>query len=680
MALSPAPQAAPAMGALYAPVAETAVVAVEAAPPLRDLLGLHTRLVEMWEESEEASRTNRGKAERDTDYRDGKQWTEAEVKALKKRGQPAITHPLIRQKIDYLLGLERAQRTDPRALPRNPNPMDEGAAEAATDALRYVCEQQRYDQTRSRAWEDILVPGWGGVEVGVKQTMRGNILVTIARCAWDRMFSDPYSSEVNYSDANYLGMVRWMDREEAMAEYGPQAREVFDECFAGNSTTETYDDRPRNVGWVQWGKRRRVRVVLIYYKDPDGVWNYAEFTKGGYLREGVSPYLDDDGQPEHPYVWRSGYIDRDNNRSGVVRDLIDLQDEVNKRRSKAMHAINSRQTYGNQKLPDVNSLRREMARVDGHVDMQGDAEFGKDFGIIPTNDIAQGNLTLLQQAMNAFEILGPNAAMQGKGTQDQSGRAIIAQQQGGAIQMGTLSDTLRDMDHEVYRKIWRRIRQFWSEQTWVRVTDDEQKPKWVGLNSPMPDPETGLPAVDPMTGQPVVQNNVAEMDIDIIVDDAPQMASLQGEQFAKLVDLGKIGIRFPDKLYLAASDLRNKGDLIRMLDEAAQSQQPNPLQQAAQQLEMRGAAAKVALTEAQALKAQGDTQLAEAEAVHRYAQAQNANSLGDEHAVHTARAVADIAHKTAQTRKMGLETAQMEMGALGAPVAPQAPYEQGMGW
>jgi hypothetical protein len=624
MAATLMPEAAP-----VAPAADANVIRVDfaAAPEAevvdtRNMLDLHTRLVEMFEESEEASRSNREKAERDTDYRDGKQWTDEEVKKLRKRGQPAITHPLIRQKVDYLLGLERAQRTDPQALPRNPNPMDEGAAEVATDALRFVCEQQRYDQTRSRAWEDILVPGWGGVEVGVKETARGKMLVTISRCAWDRIFVDPYSSAFDYSDANYLGMVRWMDRDEAMKEYGPAAARVFDECFAGSSVG-TYDDRPRHTSWLQWGKRRRVRVVLVYYKDPDGIWNFAEFTKGGYLREGVSPYLDDDGQPEHPYVWRSAYIDRDNNRSGVVRDLIDLQDEVNKRRSKAMHAINSRQTFGNRKLPDVNNLRREMARVDGHVEMEGDAEFGKDFGIIPTSDIAQGNLTLLQQAMNAFEILGPNAAMQGKGPQDQSGRAILAQQQGGAIQMGTLSDTLRDMDHEVYRKIWRRIRQFWTDETWIRVTDDEQKLKWVGLNQPVPDPATGMVAVDPMTGQPMLRNPVAEMDVDIIVDDAPHTASLHDEQFGKLVDLGKIGIRFPEKVYIAASNLRNKSDLMRMLDEAQQA--PNPLQQAVAESELQNKQADTAHKAAQAEKAQAQA----AETVQKVDREQRAQAQQD---------------------------------------------------
>ena len=151
----------------------------------------HRKLVEDFESAEDASRTNRAKAERDIDYYDSKQWTEEEVRALKKRGQPAITFPLIKQKIDFLQGLERTQRTKPRALPRTPQHEDDAAA--ATDALVYVAEDNRYEQVRSRVWKDILIAGWGGVEATIEQSQAryegapAN-RIRIVRCPWDRMF------------------------------------------------------------------------------------------------------------------------------------------------------------------------------------------------------------------------------------------------------------------------------------------------------------------------------------------------------------------------------------------------------------------------------------------------------------------------------------------------------------
>ncbi|MCZ9335754.1 hypothetical protein, partial [Klebsiella pneumoniae] len=75
-------------------------------------------------------------------------------------------------------------------------------------------------------------------------------------------------------------------------------------------------------------------------------------------------------------------------------------------------------------------------------------------------------------------------ALQGNALQKSaaSGKAIIASQQGGAMEIAPIMDALRDLDIRVYRKVWYRIRQFWTAEKWVRVTDDERNIKWLGLN------------------------------------------------------------------------------------------------------------------------------------------------------------------------------------------------------
>jgi hypothetical protein len=77
-------------------------------------------LVRLFEESEDASLEARKDAERDRDYTDSKQLTADEIATLEKRGQPPQIDNRIKTKIDYLVGLEKQQRIDPRALPRTP--------------------------------------------------------------------------------------------------------------------------------------------------------------------------------------------------------------------------------------------------------------------------------------------------------------------------------------------------------------------------------------------------------------------------------------------------------------------------------------------------------------------------------------------------------------------------------
>jgi hypothetical protein len=554
----------------------------------------HTARVEAFEASEEAQRENRKKAERDIDYYDNRQLTEEEFKALQKRGQPPISLNMIRQRIDFLQGLERTQRTKPRALPRTK--MHEQDAEAVGDALVFICDDNRYSKIRSKVWKDILTAGWGGVEITAEERRNPSQgtpshKVLARRCQWDRMWWDPYSCEDDFSDANHLGMVLWMDREAAVRQYGDDAGKVFDETISIASSGETLDDKPKTTTWIQQGKRQRIRVIQAYFIADDGEWDFCEFTKGGVLKAGPSPWLDEQGMRVHPYEWRACFVDRDNNRYGVVRDLIDPQDEINKRRSKSLHLFTARQTFGTETAAggmSVKMMREQLAKPDGHIQLGPSAEWGKNFGVIPTGDQAAGHFELLQQVMGVFETMGPNASMMGKGSGAQSGRAIQANQQGGSVQVGTQTDTLKDLDYGAYRKMWNGVRQFWTGETWIRVTDDEKNLKWVGLNSPKmqqiqtPDGQTfEQPEMDPMTGQPVIENNVAEIDVDIIIDDAPDMGSLQDEQFALLVQLKSMdqGGEIPFKAIIAAAPgLRNKAEMLTAISE--REQQPDPVKQA----------------------------------------------------------------------------------------------------
>ena len=92
---------------------------------------------------------------------------------------------------------------------------------------------------------------------------------------------------------------------------------------------------------------------------------------GGILERQESPYKDANGKPQAGFVFGSAFVDGDGDRYGVVRSWFSLQDEINKRRSKALHLMNVRQTYGNQGAGDTNKLKAEMAKPDGHIELEG---------------------------------------------------------------------------------------------------------------------------------------------------------------------------------------------------------------------------------------------------------------------------------------------------------------------
>ncbi|ARO14427.1 hypothetical protein BVG79_01081 [Ketogulonicigenium robustum] len=589
-------------------------------------------LVSRFEEAEQSGMDARAEGVRARKYYDGKQWTEAEKAALAKKKQAAITINRIRRKIDWLLGLEMQTRTDPKAFPRTPK--HQQGAQAATDAIRFVCDQQDWDGERSGVWGDMLIEGWGGVEVihDFRPPMT-QPRVVINRYAADRLFWDPHSREADFSDARYKGAVIWSDAEALKEEY-PDAADVIDASLSADfGGSGEFEDKP---SWQIWSdpKRKRVRMVLMHYIER-GVWKWAQFVRAGIVAEGESEYVDEDGDSLCPLIMASAYVGEGGDRHGVIRDMFDPQDEVNKRRSKLLHTLNTRQTAGIKgAVGSVRAMKAELANPDGHVEVDAEAveaagQLGmKAFEILPNQDQTAGQFNLLQEAKAELDLMGANSGLAGKDEAGgASGRAILARQQGGLIEIAPLTDRLSHFTREVYRQIWLRIRQFWTEETWVRVTDDERNVRFVGLNQPVTladrlgqiPPEqaqafvaqNGLFPGDPRLQQVVaIDNNVEEMDVDILIEEAPDAVTLEGETFEQLVNIATSmpGAVPPDVLIELAPGLRRevKDKLLeRQQQQQAQAAQQGQAQaQMAQQGQQIEAQAKQASTAKDAAAAQ----------------------------------------------------------------------------
>jgi hypothetical protein len=168
--------------------------------------------------------------------------------------------------------------------------------------------------------------------------------------------------------------------------------------------------------------------------------------------------------------------------------------------------------------------------------------------------------------------------------------------------------------------VWSRVRQFWKEERWVRVTDNDNNVRFVGLNRPVTALEAKakelgvtketMDQADPQVVQHLqtlalmpaarqivsVENNVAEMDVDIIVDEGIDTPTVEAEQFdtiAKMLPGAPPNIA-PAlwEMLIASSALKGKEKLTEAM------KQPPPQEQVmAQQIALKGEAAKVEETE-----------------------------------------------------------------------------------
>ena len=569
-----------------------------------------------------STQTARALAEKCRDYKDGKQLSDEERKALKKRKQPPVIDNKIQDKCDTLIGIEQQTRTDPKAYPRTPE--HEDAADAATDALRYVKDDSGFTEVTTAAYDNLMTEGLCAGEVIIEKRKGKQPGVKMNRIRWDRLYYDPHSLELDYSDARYKGFFTWMDADAAVALY-PGKKDVISQSWAGTENTEgdTFDDKPRYA--VMSGKRKRIQIFTTYFREDDQ-WMRAVWCSGGYL-EGPekSNYKNEDGEPDCCIELQAVYKDRDGNPYGSVQRWLDLQDAHNKRHSKMLHLLNTKQLKAEKgAFPDINQARAELHKPDGVIEHIK----GFEVEVVTNLDMAQGQFQLLQYTDQQLSSTGPNAALMGN-TGDISGKAKQLDQQAGSLMTAPLANALRSWKLRMYRHAWNRVRQYWTSEMWIRVTDDEDNVRFVGLNQPttfgemaakklkkekIPDEQKQQilqqMAQDPQSQQPTVENNVAEMDVDIIIDEAPDTITVQSEEFVQLVELAKSGaVQIPPKALITASQLRSQTKKL-ILDQLSGENDPMAQQMAAMQQKMLEL--EMSLKEAQVAKTVSETRKNEA--------------------------------------------------------------------
>lgn len=508
-------------------------------------------------------------------YYHGKQWTDAEIRALKARKQPVTVKNRIKRKVDFLVGVEQRLRRDPKCFPRNPN--GEQAAWVATAGVRFVEDDTKWPAVASEASSEALVSGmtavWQGVEMG-----RDRLEIRKRTVAADRWWYDPRSERWDFSDARYLGEHQWLDIDEAIEMLSifpgaPEMIEALANAHQPGSMTGLPAEFDKEKNWVDTNQRR-IRLVSIWYKWK-GEWLFDYLSGGVSLlneqNDCLSPYLDEEDKSTHPYSPWSPYVDERGDRYGVVRDMIPIQDSINKRSSKALHMLNVRQTIGEKgAVDDVDAMKRELAKPDGHVEVSPGE---KRFEIVDQSAQIQGQLELLQEDKAEIENLGPNPGLIGRGVEKQSGRAILAQQNSGMTELSPVFERMREWKLNVYRKDWQLMRQFWRGERWIRITGEADAVQFLAINRI---------AEDPATGRVSVENALADMHVDLILDEGPDTITMQEELLAQLSDMAQSGVPIPPQVLIKLSGVKTqvKEELLAAFEQ--QAQQPDPAEQQAE--------------------------------------------------------------------------------------------------
>lgn len=503
-------------------------------------------------------------------YYHGAQWTSKELKALKKRKQPVITSNRIARKIDAVVGLIERLRQDPKAFARTPQ--HEEGAEIATASVRYILDRGNWKGKSPECARDGAIGGIGGLEYALEQGDHGDPDINFHIVDPDTFFYDPRSFQRNFSDARYLGVAKWADVEQ-VGELVPAKADIVDDLLNNGSDMTANPDREKN--WINTNQKKL--LLIDHWYVCKGQWCWALYVASEKLAEGVSPFTDEKNKSFPRYRMFSATVDHDGDRYGFVRNMKSSQDEINHRRSKALHQMNSRRLIIDAgAVDDVERTRTEWGRPDGVVVKNPGLEVKQDD---QSGDI-RGQLELLQESKNEIENFGPNPALVGQGLEDSSGRAISLLQQAGIAELGPYITGYKEWKIAVYRDLFNIARKSWTSERYIRVTDDQNLAQFIKIN--------GLGLDENM--QPVLENHLGSLDVDIIMDEGPDSVNMAADAYDTLA---KSGAQIPPDIMIELNpyiqDSIKQNILKRM-------RTPDPQTEDAKATELAGNKAKVVET------------------------------------------------------------------------------------
>lgn len=515
-------------------------------------------------------------------YYHSDQWTESQLKTLNKRKQPPVVYNRTARKIDGIVGLVGRLRQDPKAYPRTPQ--HEQGAELATAALRYSLDEMRWSDKESEPVRDSAIEGTGVVEMQLVAGDQGDPELNLDIVDQETVFYDPRSYREDFSDARYFGVAKWVDVEVAK-EMFPEAAERLDGLIAGSGDFAAMDQQDRERSWTNV-ERKRVRLADHWYIE-GGEWRWCVYTSDLALAFGDSPFHDEKGKSFCKFIAFSAYVDHDGDRYGFPRNLKGPQDEINMRRSKALHQLNTRRIIATKgAVENVEKARLEAARPDGYIELNPQAVNGGRFEFEDAQKQAefQGQMEMLAEAKAEIESFGPTPPQQATGGADaRSGRALALLQQSGIAELGPFMGSYKGWKLRIYRSVWNAMQEHWTAERWIRVTDDQGAAQFVQLN--------GI-QMDPQTGQPVMVNSLGALDVDIIIDEGPDTVTVMADVYETLQSLAAAGVPVPPQVIIETSNLPDsqKKKINGMIEKANQA---DPMQEQAKQVALAGEAAKV---------------------------------------------------------------------------------------
>ena len=542
----------------------------------------------------------------------GLQWKEEDKQLLESERRPWIEVNAVKRLVDAVIGYYSQNREEIQY--RGKSPEYDSTAVIASKLLKHILDNEQYRWKEKAIVADGFIQQRGFLEFYVETD--DNALGEIRIRELDNLDVIPDPDANSYDPTKWKDVIitRWYSLEDIEEIYGrSKANEVMqynhtEDNFGwddsgearnsfGNQGPTSNDRRLYDAYYLDDKKQvRSTRIIdRQYYKYvetkffidpvtgdmrqvPDG-WSAAKIkrfinkfglsvintftkrvrwtvsTRDVVLFDDWSPYRTFTVIPYFPYFRRG--VTR-----GLVDNLIKPQELLNKTVSQALHIINSTANSGwkvfKGSLQNMNTedLETEGSKTGLVIEWQGESY--QEPKKIEPNQIPTGIERIIERADEFITSISPvNEAMLGEKSNEVSGEAVIARQQGSSIQLAGPMENLERTRYFVARKALELIQDYYTEERVIHMVND--KAGAPGYDTVVINQET--PSGD-------IVNDMTLGEYSIVVATVPASSTFENSQFQEIVQLIKFGMPIPPEYVVKYSNLADRSELMEILRNA----------------------------------------------------------------------------------------------------------------
>lgn len=450
-------------------------------------------------------------AEEDLKYFLGDQWDSREKRTLHDEGRSAFVFNYVRRTIQMVSGYQRKNRLSSVVVPVEDS--DQQTADQLSQLLLYSMNYGNGYQMISDCFGGALKTGWNLLSLYMDyrdDPIDGDI--RFSRIPYNGFICDPYFSNLDFSDCNYIMFRKYISLEQAQSMLPEKKRELARLHKAGWSRDDKFTWLPYqrqpggqdmlayNEMWQQkwktvpmivdmesgefmeWeGPEDRIGSFLELYDNLRVVQRpkrYVEkyvIVNDQYIQKEVNPY----GLNEYPFVPFVSIFEPETDQwelkvQSLTRCIKDPQKEANKRRSQMIDMLDSQLNSGWIAEEDsVINPRSLFQTGQGKVVWKKQGTNPGALEKIPPAQIPP-SMFQLQELFNRdmVEIAGVNDASFGISESGQESGVLMMLRQGSAlVNLQDLFDNLRHSQKTVSQKVLKLI-QTWSPRKVQRIINE----------------------------------------------------------------------------------------------------------------------------------------------------------------------------------------------------------------